>query len=358
MTTISTMGQVNDQIARLTALQEQLNNLTIQISSGKKTNLFKGLGMDVTTDAKAHSNLDMLAAFNNNITIADRRIKMMNSSMGQFQNQTRNIVSSMEIQTQEGQIDLNTLGRLGDNSVAFMTNLLNTQDGDHYLFGGADTLTPPIGSTGTLDTYLQTQINNWVNGTITTDQLIASYRDRTQLTDTLMGYSPTLAAGNAKGLYVRADANADINYTSLASAQGYRDLLVGANMIKNLSQILDKVSLEATDNPATTVTAPGAGKTQQNDNFFQVYNDIIVMMNSGLKLVDDESTNVGLAWNQMQQIQSNHTVDQNTLQSTIGTLEDVDLNDAALKISALQTQLSASYQITAALSNLSLTKYL
>lgn len=357
MTTISTMGQALDQIERLKVLQSNMGTLQQQIASGKKTTMFKGLGTDVIFSERARADFVQIDGYLNNITIADRRIKQMTSATQEVQNQVRNVLSALEIQTQEGEFEIGPVGDLAGNTLEFVYNLLNERDGDRYLFGGAETRNPPITDNGTLDSYLQAQIDDWVATSIDTDQLIDSYTDRTQLTDTLIGYSTPLSSGNAKSVYVRVEDRTEIDYTVLANSEGFRDVVAVLGMISKLSTSLDEVTLES-DDPPGTVTAPGATRDEQSDNFYQLFNDLTAKLSAALDSINTDLYSLSQSQAQISQIGDNHKLEKNTLLSTIGDVEDVDLNEAAVKVSSLQIQLEASYRVTAMVNQLSLINFL
>ena len=197
MTFVSTLGQSLDQIERLKQTQLTLATLQQQISTGKKTNLFKGLGTDVIASERARANASQLETYSNNITTADRRIKMMLQSMEQIKTQAESVVNAIQIQTQKGEFEMEAVSDLANKAATFVRDLMNTQDGDRFLFAGAESRTQPITDNGTMDTYMQTQLNEWVLGNIDTDELIDSYRDPSALNDTLVGYSATLSSGSA-----------------------------------------------------------------------------------------------------------------------------------------------------------------
>lgn len=358
MTFVSTLGQALDQVERLKTLQSQLGTLQTQLTTGKKTDLFKGLGSDVITSKKARANFSALDNYLNNITIADRRIGMTTNLIEEVRAQSEGLLGSMEIQTQTGEYEIEALGDYAKNLQSFIVNLLNEKDGDRYLLSGADTLTKPLTDTGSLDTYTTKQINDWVNGTITTDQFMQSYQDSSQLTDTIIGYSAELSSGQAKNITVRVDDNAEIDYTVKANAEPFRNILIAISMMKNIDAVIDEVTLDDADNPGTTVTAPGSTRAEQNENFYRVFNDIAAMMNKALDQIDTERFKLAQAQAQISQIADNHKVEKNTLLSTIAGAEDVDINEVALKLNTLQTQLEASYRVTATVSSLNLAQFL
>ena len=364
MTFVSTLGQALDQIERLKMTQSQLATLQTQVATGKKTQLFKGLGTDVIASERARAGLLQYDTYNNNIDIADRRIKMMVSAMNQIKSQTQDVLNAIEIQTQQGEYEIGSVSDLARNTANFLRDLINQKDGDRYLFGGSETTNPPLSDSGTMETYMLTQLTNWANPTIPanqidTDQLISSYEDGSQLTDTIMGYSAPLSAGTAKNVYVRVDEYTEIDYTVQGNTDGIRDIVAAVNMLGQIDQVIDQVSSDPNSPPPTgTVTAPGADKQEQNNNFYKFFNDLAAMMNKALDKVDSELYSLSQSQAQIAKIKDDHKLDQNILQDTVSSVEDVDMNEVAVKLNALQNQLEASYRVTASVSQLSLVNFL
>ncbi|MCB1556522.1 MAG: hypothetical protein KDJ15_04325 [Alphaproteobacteria bacterium] len=357
MTFISTAGQSLEQTERIKLVQSQLSTLQYQLSSGKKTRLFKGLETGVITSERARADFKSIETYIGNITIADRRIKLMDSTIATVQQQAENVLNALEIQTQSGEFELGTIGDLAANSFDFILSLMNEQDGDRYLFGGAGTRDQPVRDTGSLDSYLATRINQWVTTGIDTDELVDSYRDTAQLNDTVVGYSAVLSSGKSKSIFVRVDEKTELDYTVKANESGFRDILVAIGAIKNLTQSLDEVTREA-DDPAATVTAPGATKQEQNENFYQVFNDLARMLTTGIDSLVNERFSLSQVQAQMNQIQENYKIEKNVLSGIISDVEDVDLNETAVKLNSLQIQLEASFRVTASLSDLSLVNFI
>lgn len=358
MTDISTLGQALDQIQRIKGMQSSLATLQYQLASGKKTNLFKGLGTDVIFSERSRADFTKTDNYINNIDIASRRMKMMESALSEVQEQTRNVVNALQVQTQQGEIELESIGDLAGNVYDFLVNLVNSQDGERYLFGGAESLTKPLTDTGTMATFQVTQVNAWLSTSIDNQQLIDSFQQKAQLPDTLVGYSPALASGNAKGVYVRTDDKAELDYTVLANDDGIRDVLVAVSMVKTLVQSVDEVTLDPQDDPLTTTTAPGATIQEQNENFYTVLNQLTDMMVFALDRMDTLRFNLSQKQAQVAQIQENHKNDQATLLETISNVEDADINEVAVKLNALQVQLEASFRVTASLQGLTLVNFL
>lgn len=407
MTGVSSLAQALSQINRIKDQQSQFDLLSYQLSTGKKTDKFSGLGTDVVPDTRARANISALDTYNTNITNASRRIDLMLNAVNEFQAQAQNLYSQLiglaqESTHQGGEIiyyddpltptvnedipigqtsgepdaDLHIVQTLAGDVYGILEDLLNMQEGDRYLLGGADTTTKPLNDVGTLETAVSSQIDDWKNGTIPTTDLIANLNDRDPATsgntdcinDTIVGYSATLTAGNAGSVFVRTDDKSEINYTTLANAQPFRDILVAAAYLKsdNLGPIADvyaepynagdPVLTDANGRPLNG--APGADINESKDNFFAVINSLIKTVHDALDGIQKISFDLESKKARLDEIQQQHTLENNTLQNLVGDIEGVDVNEVAVKVTALQTSLEASYSVTARVLQLSLVNYI
>lgn len=350
---VSTLGQTLDNSARLRTIQSQLYDLQTQLASGKKAQQFSGLGTDAILTLRARADLTQIETYKQNITLGLTRAKLTEQTLAEFREQAEKISDSMQNQMQKGDIDLDLVKQFASDGVRYLRELLNSRDGDRYLLSGADTYTPPINDTGAHATYMDKLLQDWTDGTITTDQLIASY---TTTPETTMGYSPALSSGQARDIYVRADVQTDVPYGVFANEDGFKDILNALTLVQQID--IDKISLEDDDNPLSTTTAPGTTPAEQRDNFFKLFEHLIGQVNNGMKELVKSQQYMDRVQLQLTNIQDGHKVDANNLTTTIGNIENVDPTEVAVKIAALQIQLTAAYQTTASLSQLSLTQYL
>jgi flagellar hook-associated protein 3 FlgL len=353
MTSISTLGQSMQQIERLKTMQASLANLQYQLTSGKKTDVFAGLGTQVLASERARANFNQIDTYISNMNIADRRVKMQVNAIDGILKQAGDVVNAIQIQTQQGEFEQESVGDLAKKARDYIIAMLNERDGDRYLFSGADTQQIPVTDTGIQSSYLNGRVNDWVNGVIDTDELIASYSDSTQLTDTINGYSASLSSGNAKNVFVRVDENVELNYTTLANNKGFRDILSAVGALNALCEGIDEVTLDP-DDPTGTITAPGATKEEKNANFYKVFNDIAVRINQGLDYLENETYKLSSVSAQMNRLTDDYKTEKNTLAGIVSDVEDADPNEVAVKINSLQLQLEASYRVTASISQLSL----
>lgn len=351
---ISTIGQLIDNNARLRDIRTQLNTLQIQLASGKKTNVFAGLGSQAVAQQRTRTDLNQIDVYQSNITTGQAHVRQILQVVSEFKEQAENVADFMATEQQKGNgINLTGIRDFAETTGNYLRKLLNSKDGDRYLLAGSDAFVEPLDDTGAHGTYMTSLVEDWKNGTIDTDTLISSYKSTPETT---IGYSPALSSGQARGIFVRADVNTDVEYTLFANSDGFKDIVNAMTLIQKLD--LDKVALEDGDNPASTETAPGAGAEEQKNNFYQMYEDAIKTINAGLNKLVAEEQRLQRADLLLGNITEDHTTDKFALESTLGQIEDVDPTDIAVKINALQIQLTAAYQVTANLGNLSLSNFI
>ena len=400
MTGISSLAQALGQIDRIQSQQTLLDELSTQLATGKKTQKFSGLNTEILADQRARTDLSALETYVDNIKSAERRTKLTLTAIEEFQQQASNFSDMLVGLSQESahqlgepiyyddpltpdveentiigyssaapDVDFETLQDLASNLYDFMVDLLNTKDGDRYLLGGADTSTPPITDSGVMESAISTRINAWQAGTITNEELIADLRDRSidggnldAITDTIVGYSSTLSAGTAGKVFVRVDEKSEIDSTVFANDPGFRDIMVALSYIKSadLGPIADEVEIDpVTGLPnVTTQGAPGADVNEQKNNFFEVFNFLSTTVNRALDDIDQQRFKLENARARINEIKVNHEQEQNVLKTAIDEIENVDINEVAVRLNSIQLQLEASYGVTARISQLSLVNFL
>lgn len=371
---ISTLGQALDQISRLKTQQSNMDLLAVQLNTQKKTQTFSGLGSDAIFSQRARTNVKTLDAYMANITITSRRIEQMNTGVEQVKKQLTEMMSGLQYAQQQGEYpNLQSIRQQAENAYDYMIDLMNMQDGDRYLFAGADSSVKPLSNTGVFDTFMGTfkadpsDINNpplassglmgqWGEGDITTEEFIQAYRS---ISDTTLEYSDSLSNGQAGKNFTRVGDQTTIDYTVLANDPGMRDLMVALGVLKSLPDITDAPGA-LNDPDATNVgedmqPVPSAEKQQ---NFYAVIDDLVSMMSGAKAKLNEQSYKLALAQSQMNTLKNSHTQEINTLKTIVADVEDVDTTEVAAKIAQLQIQIEASYQVTAMTSRLTLVNFL
>ena len=374
MTNISTLGQSIDQIMRLKVQQQTIDDLSTQIASGKKTQQFSGLGTDILRTKRARADIAALQQYSTNITNVHRRIGLMNNAITKISDQANLLSNSLNVAVQEGDApDFESIQQLAGDVYDFILDMMNSKDGDRYLFAGSDSAIKPIDDTGLFDSFLgtfvpdETDITNpplqasgfigsWGDGTITTDEFIAAYSDTNE---TILGYSDALVSGTTGDVRVRVDGNSDFDYTVLANNEGMKDLVIAIGVLKSLPP--PEHAPGALNDPTATRAAddiPPWPSAEKQENFYAVVNDLAKTIVQAVDKLEAEEYRLSLIEAQTQIVQEQHELQINAFKSTIAEIEDVDLTETVAKIQQVQISLEASFSVTALLADLNLANFL
>ncbi len=277
MTGISTLGQALDQIERIKVQQLQLADLQLQLSTGKITQSFKGLEDNTIISKRARADIKQLDIYLTNITRGETRVNQMLNALDQIKQQAQDVLNGLTGQPQEGDLDLSIIKNTATNSFDFVANLLNSRDGDTYLFAGSDSNTPPFNDTGSLDTFMRDLNRLWTSGLLPytpPEDITDAYIDQfTGAPDVTIGYSGTL--NDAGKVFIPVDEGVELDYTLLANNPALRDVVQAIGVIKNLPDVIDAPPPQGqivSTNDLAAATAgvdlfTAGGYVDGNDNF-------------------------------------------------------------------------------------------
>ena len=353
--TVSTLAQSINQINRTINIQSGLSDLQYQLTSGKVTQHYGGLNLNETLySIRARDILSGIETYEQNITLGEIKMDISLRSIEEAIEQTEGLIGTMINELQQGEIDIAHVSDYAASLRERIESIINVKNDNQFLFAGANGGEQPYNDHGSLDTFTSLQLQQWIDGTIDTDQLISNY---SSVNDSTVGFSAPLASDASGRVFVRASETDDIDYTILADQAGFKEVLVSLSVLENLT-VLDKVSLDAEDNPLTTVTAPGADSSEQQDNFFNFFNTMISDLESSVGELRDSAKKIQLAQLNIANIKKQHEGDRVLQENIVGDIEDADMTDVAVRVNALQVQLEASFSVMASLQQVSLVNYL
>jgi flagellar hook-associated protein 3 FlgL len=331
---ISFLGQSNAQISRLGDLNSTLADLERQLTTTKKYDTLSGLGTDAQKVQGYRISKDTVSGYLTNIDTTITRINAQSAALTSAADEGRQLIQTLTLQGQDGTQDVGTINQLAQQALSFVTDLANQKLDGRYIFAGSDATSQPYTDSNALDVSFQTQITDWQNGTITTDQLLANVGN---FDESDLGLNPALSASGNVTAHI--DDNTDIDYTVKADTGGFEDIIKALGFAAN-------------------ITKPGATDAPTGADLDAVVKQILTMTQDAVAKLDSSNAALGAKLGLIQNVQSSHTQDVNTLTTLISGKEDADTTEVVAKIQSLQTQLQASYQVTSIVSQLSLINYI
>lgn len=345
----SNYGLLGQLITDNQQVQNRLTQLTTQSASGYISNDFGGLGsgaapaLDLTAETSVNTNLiSGIQARNGALGVTQTAMQQIGSIASSFLSQLDGPgASNVSLLSANAQAAMTQLGQL-----------LDTQNGNSYVFAGQDAANPPVPNPSSLPTSgLATQIQaavaglatNGVAATMTTIQFIASSNAAGTTP-----FSANLSAGVVPGSTTVIGANETVPTGILATTN-----------LSGPSTAPYTTGSATRDLLASLATIAALPSTTANTT---AYNGLVSAVRGLLQGVVTTNSNdqgiLGIQQNQIQAAGSLLTDTNTALQTQLTSLENVNMAATISNLNQAQTQLQASYRLIANTSSLSLASYI
>jgi flagellar hook-associated protein 3 FlgL len=343
-------GTLDQAITASSLIKQNIAQLTAETSSGFLASDYAGLGdaagtaLDLAAEIAGNKTLqDNADAANTIQTVAQTALNQIVSIANNFAGQATTLETTPA--------SAGTVAASAQDALQQVGELLDTKVGDVYVFAGQDSADPPVPDPANLSQSafaqaIQTAIagltTNGATATIASTLAIAAPGGTSPFSATLdaSGVQSEVDLGDGARVALAPLANTNSNATStgagVSSTGSYtRDLLMGLATLASLGQV-------DTSDP----------------NYLQLVQSTVTTLQGASTAA---STDIGALGDRQDQVTSAKTDISGVtvaLQTQLSSAQGADLAQVAAQLSAAQTQLQASYQVIAGLSQLSLAKYL
>lgn len=349
-------GTLGDVLANTSAVRQQISLLTEQSASGKVSASYAGLGFGATTSLSLDPVLAQQQTWQSNIDAATGTMNVAQTALSQISQ----IASSFYAQTNTlNGLDAGTTDNVAAAARAALqqvAGLLDTKDGNVYVFAGQDSTNPPVPNPDAiLSSGFAMQISAAVGGLAASGAAATSAATLAVASSNAAGTSPfstalsqpptalaalrtTVNVGAQQSLAagIVASGNADVPSAGPSTTGSYmRDILRSLATLGSLSSSQNSM--------------PG---------FAGLVADTRSALSGAITALNGDAGAMGDRQTQLQTIKTGIASTSTALQAQVSGTEDVDMAKTLSNLSAAQTQLTASYQLIAALQGLSLTKFL
>jgi flagellin-like hook-associated protein FlgL len=346
---ISPMAVSIGRQANLRELQGNMAKLTAEMSSGRKSDPAREMGVGASLLYKLYGDIQSGEAIQNATTLAGKRLDAAQTaltSIGTLMDEMSPEILKTDQLRDNGYtiIAANAREVLGS-----LTDLLNTHWDGQNLFGGTDSARPPLAASDGALARMQSLLGTAVAGSATGALDAAEATALAAEVDTVFNDSPAdpdfyglvyqsdSRTGDGTPSRIRIGAGETLTYDIRADNQAFKD----AYQSLSLLSMLDAPESEMSE-AARTALLDQAGELMRGAR-----SQLTVMAGTlGIKQARLDS---------VAEIQ-NRAVTAATAQ--INDLEGVDYYTVSDRISTLEIQLKATYSITASLAELSFVNYL
>ncbi|HNS44099.1 MAG TPA: flagellin [Alphaproteobacteria bacterium] len=297
---VATFAFTNTMITENMRLQYKYADINTQVSSGLKSQTYKGIARDSQYLLSVESAMDKLDAYNTNGNIALVNVNTIYESLGRVEAMANTMMTAVTAALGGNFGNPAVTQSQAQNALVETSSLLNLQIAGRYVYAGTDIDTPPVDLTDPA----------WVPQT-SPSVVNSSYYQ-----------------GNSSIISVQISETLNLNYGVLASDTAFEKLFRAYNLVVN--------------NPGSTNELSEAlGLIQQAvDGIANIRGNLSIQSRSIEDQIDQNSQ------------------DKTYLSELTSTMKEVDLPSASVQLTEVQTQMEAAYTASIRVLNLNLHDYL
>jgi flagellar hook-associated protein 3 FlgL len=353
-------------IADSATTHARLDRLTNQASTGLVADNYAGLGTGASVSLDLRPQIANLQTWQSNVDAATGRMSVAQSALTAIQSIATDFYAQLNNLGGVNAGAVDTIAASARDALGQVVDLLDTQDAGVYVFAGQDTANPPIPDPGSiLNSGFYTQINAAV-GALTVNGAAATANATYQValsntagtspfsawlsqpSASLQAAPPVVQVGQNKTEPVGIPASA--NGLIPDSPPGAPTLPLGppASTGSYMRDVLRALA-----------TIGSLSNAQVNDpNFDNLVQDTRISLSGAVDAMARDAGVLGNVQSSLTATQSRLSDTQTALTGQVSSAEDVDMAATLSRLSLVQTQMQASYQLIATLSGLSLVKFL
>ena len=329
-------------------MQSRMAQLTSEISSGRKTDPAGALGAGASSLYELHYESDQQTALQTGITTASGQLNAVQTALTSLSSVVQTI-SSAALNSNSAQ-DPSVLATQAQDAMGQAVDLLNTQYAGQSVFAGNDSATTPMNSLNATGGPLDT-INSVLSAAVTANGgqpltaanvpallngLSSVFNDTSSNPAQNFSSAFYLAKDDGKPTTIPVGATQTVSYNAQADQPAFRDLFQGLSMLSLLGA--PSSQMDSSAQSALLQAAQGVISSAQGE------------------LTQTQAT-LGIAQSQLQQSSDAQTAASQATLQQITSLEQADTYGDTTQLDQLQTQLQASYEITASISKLSMVTF-
>lgn len=345
MTYISTQSLSAPMRTSVMQAQTALAQVQSEISSGNVANLGLTLGANTGTDLSLKTEIDALGGFTSSNSGVATRLSATATTLTAMVSSAQSLQAAL-ISAQSTGSDTTALAGSAASALKSLIAGLNTTVAGQSIFGGINTTQVPIASytDGAASKQAVDAAFSQAFGSSQTSSAAASV-DGDDMTSFLGGQFASLFTGASW----QADwsSASDTTVQSAVSPTQTLSTSVSANntAFQQLAQAYTMVSKFTNSNLSDSARAA-------------VISQASTLMASGLSALVGVQSSVGTAQAAVSNANAQISAQTSVLKNNVSDFESVDTYSLSSRLTNLQTQLEASYELTSRLQSLSLTNYL
>lgn len=341
---MSIIGSIGNLAMDQAALRQRLDTTSRQVSTGQKAQVFGDLRPEARRAIDLRAEVGRREAYANASDRALARADTAQTVLMRLQEIAASVgAEALRAKTMSA-TGAEALARTAAAALEEVAALLNTRHGGEYLFGGSDVAAPPVPdaenvATGPMASAIAAAIAtlNPINAaTVLADTVTAATAAATTPFSAFLEGPGTTEATRA--VQVADGERVEIGVLANRDQDGEVVASWGRELLRNLAMMA-----------AVTPALAAAG-----DGWSGLMDGAATALREAAGSLANEQAMLGAAEQRIGAVRDRHKDTLVALRTQIGSVEEVDLAQAAAELSQLKSRLEASYEVTGMLSRLSL----
>jgi len=338
-----------------TRLSSQYTSLEAELSSGVSSSTFGGFGSGTYAALDLQPAITGVTAWQSNVTYAQSSLTTTQTALSSISDIVTSLQTSLTaLQTNPDTEEVTAAAAEARSSLSSLTALLDTKDGDQYVFSGTASSTPPVAGSGDLATSSYFSAVGAQVASLDDDNAsdveanlaaLSAPASATSVFSAALDVTPADAASMTHSVSVGTNMSVQTGFVATASAPGETSGLSTGSPIRDLIQALSVV-----------------GNLDQADSNSAGFTSLVDATASQVQGVSTGLINVTASLGQSQSTltsQSSLLSDMSdALTTQLGSIKDSDAASLSTQISDTSTQLQASYNLIADMKGMTLAAYL
>jgi flagellar hook-associated protein 3 FlgL len=341
-------------IANSSIVRQKLDTLTEQASTGLVSGTYAGLGSDATVSLALGTQASALRTYQSNIDQAAGSMQVAQTAMTQIQQIAATFFGDIPNLNGLNPSEVDSIAAQANAALQQVADLLNTKDGNNYVFGGQDTANPPVPEAASiLSSGFYAQINTAVSA------LSANGAGATAAAT--LATAASSATGTSPFSTYLSQPPASIGAPVVQTGEGSSvrtGLLASANSVA-VSSGTSTTGSYTRDLMRALATLGSLSSSQVNDpGFGALVADTGTSLNGAVNAMAADAGVLGNTQSNLVAARAHLSDVATALTSQISSAQDVDLAETLSRLTMVQTQLQASYRLISGQNGLSLLNFL
>ncbi len=353
----SDAGWMSSLISDAASVRQKLETLTNQASTGLLGTTYAGLGSGAAVSLDLNPEIANLQTWQANINQATGSMQVTQTAMTQLQSIAQNFYSQVNSLDTSDATSVDVLAASARSALQEVAGLLDTTDGNTYVFGGADSTNPPVpDSDQILSSGFYTQINTEVGNLASTGAAATAAATLATASSNAAGTSPFSSYMSQPAATLQADSPA----VQVGQGQTVQvGLLASANSSAVASTGSSTTGSYMRDLLRALATIGSLSSSQTGDSGLQgLVQDTSTSLQGAISAMADDAGVLGNTQTALTATQTQLSDTATALTTQVSAAQNVDMAQTLSNLTLVQTQMQASYQVIAGMSGLSLVKFL